>query len=679
MRHSFEEKNEVKYFAWVRIATVCLLLALLGCGGGKSQGTSVISSSQGATGTATLALTTANLQLNGTTNVTATFLDLSGKPIAGLPVTFNTSLGSLNPSSGTAITDATGSAAVQLIAGGNAGTGLLTASATVGGVSVSKVASFAVAFPTITLSAPVLGVNTPLAPGGSTSVTVQLKDSQGNPFTTPVDVSFSSNFASTGKASLITPVRSAGGTASSTYTANGGVGTDTITVSVGGTSVTTAVSVLGTTANSISFVSATPTNITLKGMGGLGSSETSSVVFKVLDTNGQPKAGQTVDFSLNTAVGGLSLTSTSASSDQSGNVSTTVQAGIVATPVRVTATIHGSSPVISTQSDQLVVSTGIPTQNAMSLAIVTHNVEAYSIDGITDQFTVYLADHFGNPVPDGTAVNFSAQVGQVTPSCTTTNGRCTATWTSSGTRTPDGKVAILAYAVGEESFVDTNGNGVADSPSQAACLAAGSLQASVVCGEFTDATQAWRDDSHTGVYAGPGTAVASFPGFLGDFFVDFNGSGVVDRDGIFNGILRPSSVTGPNTKHVFVNNVFVMSTSGAKINALTTDAGGTVLSASPDGSISVTTGIKGTVQDLNTLLANPMASGTQIALSTQGTCLTVSPSSFTVPNTVSGPTPFSAVVTNTCTTGAGSPGVVTVTVTSPVSNFVTTKNFPFTW
>src|SRR6185369_6784631 len=118
--------------------------------------------------------------------------------------------------------------------------------------------------------------------------------------TSPVDVTFTSSFASQGKATLISPVRSVNGVASSTYTAAGGVGADTITVSVGATSVTTSVNVAGAAATSISFVSATPTRIALKGTGGVGRTETSTVLFKVLDLNGQPKAGQAVDFTLNT-------------------------------------------------------------------------------------------------------------------------------------------------------------------------------------------------------------------------------------------------------------------------------------------------------------------------------------------------------------------------------------------
>ena len=662
-----------------------VFMLIAGCSGGTGGSSSVLSLSQGATATESLQISNASIALSATTPVTATFLDLKGNPIANLQVTFSTNLGSLNPTSGIATTDASGVATVQLNAGATAGAGLVTTTASVAGVKMTQVAAFTVALPVITVSTPVLGLAN-LAPGGSTSVTVTLTDASGALFTTPVDVSFSSNFVTSGKATVITPVRTVNGVASSTYTAAGGVGSDTITAFVGSnTSLPALVTVAGAAANSISFISATPENIALRGMGGVGSVETSTIVFKVLDTNGQPKSGQTVDFTPNTTVGGLNLTSLSASSDQNGLVSTIVQSGNIATPIRVTATIRGSSPIIATQSDQLVVSTGIPTQDGMSLAVANHNVESYSIDGVTDVFTVFLADHYGNPVPDGTAVSFSAQSGQIQPSCTTVNGRCSTTWTSSGARTADGRNAILAYAIGEESFADPNANGVADGPSQAVCLAnnGGNLQVSAICGEFTDTTQAWRDDAHTSItnlngvatYAGPGTFLASFPNFQGDLFIDFNGSGKVDRDGVFDGISRPAG-TPPSTKHVFQNNVFIISTSGALINNLTNAGGGFTINAAAVAGTAVTTSLFGSVQDRNPLVVNPMPSGTSIALSSLSPCLIPSPTSFTVPNTVNGPTSFSTVVSNSCV--AGSSGTISVTVTSP-AGLITIKNFNFNW
>ena len=642
----------VQGYHLVAMLLVALFLAVTaGCGGGGSSIGGVVNLGSG-NAKAAIQMSTQSLAINDSATVTATFTDASGKAIANLPVTFTTTLGSLNPASGAATTDAAGAATMQLLAGSTAGAGSVTATATVNGSTVTAIQTFAVALPALSLVGPTLGLST-LQPGGTTGVSVTVTDANGTPYPTPVDVTFSSLFAGQGKATLISPVRTVNGVAASTYTAAGGVGTDTITVSVAGATATATLTVNGPVANSISFVSAAPKNISLRGMGGVGASETSTVVFKVLDVNGNPKSSQLVDFTLNTTVGGLALTADSASSAADGTVSTTVKSGIVATPIRVTATIRGSSPPIATQSDLLVVSTGIPAQDGFSLSVVTLNPETYNVDGVTDVFTARLADHFGNPVPDGTAVYFTAQSGSIDPSCTTVTGACSVTWRSQGTRPADGQSAILAYAVGEESFVDLNGNGVADAGT---CVPSNPLE-SAQCGEFIDTTQAYRDDAHTGIYE------------TSDPFIDFNGTGKVDRDGIFNGILRPASVTGFRTKHVFSNNVIVMSTSGATIKIVSVNGapnGTTINPATGNPLVPAASYILVSVQDQNLLKNNPMPSGTTVVFGAAGgTCLAIdsTTTSYTVPNTTVGPGYYYTVVTNSCATGKS--GIINITVTSP--------------
>ncbi|MDD2342612.1 MAG: hypothetical protein PHV54_06950, partial [Tolumonas sp.] len=49
-----------------------------------------------------------------------------------------------------------------------------------------------------------------------------------------------------------------------------------------------------------------------------------------------------------------------------------------------------------------------------------------------------------------------------TPNCTTSDSSCTATLTSMNPRPTDGRVTVLAYTEGEESFEDQNGNGILD-------------------------------------------------------------------------------------------------------------------------------------------------------------------------------------------------------------------------
>jgi hypothetical protein len=675
-----------------------ILFIVTGCsgGGGNNSGPSgttiVVGSSH-----ATLQITNPSLQLSDSTAVSVTLKNSDGSPAAGVPVTFSTTLGTLTAtgsttgaSSVTVTTDGSGVANAVLTAGSTSGQGQLTASATLENKLVTTTGLFSVNLPALKLANLRFTNNSSasISYGSSQGITVDVQDAAtGTPYTAqPVDVVFTSTMAAQGKATINSPVTAIKGRATTTYTAVTASGPDTITASVSGSSQTIQLTVNPLDAGSISYVSAVPTTIGLKGMGGLGVQETSKVTFKVVDTSGAPKPNQAVNFTLNTTVGGLSLSASTGSTGPDGTVSTIVQAGTVATPIRVTAStnivVNGKTTTVSTQSDQLVISTGIPAQNGMSLAVVRRNIEAFGIDGVEDIFTVFLADHFGNPVPDGTAINFTAQVGQIQPSCTTVNGRCAATWTSSGNRTPDGRAAIMAYAIGEETFSDPNGNGIADTPSIATCLAQGTLQAPAICGEFIDTPQAWRDDAHIGVYAPAGTVLANYPRFPGDLFIDFNGSGKVDRDGIFNGIFRPSSVTGPRTKHVFSNNVIVMSTSEATINKLDTtsirpalvqDLGGGVTTVTPSG-----TAVTGSVQDVNVFAANPMPAGTQISVTSASTCLTIPATPFLVPDTTLAPTRFTFVVTNSCKTGVGSPGTVTVKVTSPLG-VITSKSFDLTW
>ena len=594
----------------------CLLacfLFLFGCGGSSSstsQNTTPVQ--MPSTGSAVGSVTIANtaLQFSETTSVSATFKKTDGTPANGINVNFSTSLGNITPASGIAVTDLSGTASVQLTVGATSGQGQVTASATIDNKQVTKTGLFSVSLPPLKLSAISLGLSA-LSYGGSTSVTVTVQDSSGTTYLgQEIDVAFTSTQTALGKATISTPVRTVNGVATTTYQALTVTGTDSITASITGSSVTSSLSVNPLAASAISFVSAAPVNIGLKGMGGAGIQETSKVIFKVFDTAGQPKANQQVDFTPNTFVGGLTLSSTSASSGSDGTVFIYVQAGTIATPVRVTATLRGTSPLISTQSDQLVVSTGVPAQDGFSVAIETLNPEAWNTDGVVDKVTARLSDHFHNPVPDGTAVSFTTSGGSIQPSCTTIGGACTVNWTSQNPRPiapgslsglpstgskQDGRAVILAYAVGEEAFVDKNGNGLADS------------------GEFTDGTEAFRDDNESGVKD------------VGETFLDFNSDGAFNGpDGSYNGVLQGTAYAGaPKSKHVFSNSTLVMASSTA------------LIANSCDNNISValggTTTCTFTVNDVN---GNIMPAGTKVAFDYTSvvTGITLTSDAYTFPN-----------------------------------------------
>jgi hypothetical protein len=657
-------------------------------------------------GQASLVLTLADVTTGGATTAVpaiarALVRDASGVPVPNAVVTFSTTptLATIVPASGTALTDATGTATVRLNAASLAAAGAttLTASGQAGSAAVTGSIGFAIGAANVTITGFAFGIN-PLSAFGTTSVAVTV-NSNGAPVTTPQTVTFSSPCAGSNKAVLTSTVTTGtGGIATASYRDNGCGGNDLVTASVSGlATASSTLTIAVPAAGSIQFVSATPKNITLKGTGGFGRQETSQVIFKVVDTGGNPlSSSQTVNFSLSTSVGGVSfsngLTISSVSSDPTtGQAVVTVQAGTVSTPVRVLASTSGAGGVVlSTQSDQLTVTTGIPDQASFSLSASTLNIEGWDHDGITTVLAARLADHFSNPVPDGTAVNFIAEGGSIGGSCTTLNGACSSTMNSQALRPLNGRVTVLAYAVGEESFTDLDGDGLASKVNRAT----GTSELVDANNFATDMPEAFLDSNENGIHDPSET------------FIDFIVNGAYDGpDGKYNGVLCNETAPGTSSAgtcsarksiHVFQNLPIVFSGSNAAIQfsvpAINFPPCTTGVAFTPS-SQTVTI----TVSDVND---NIMPAGTTISISpTNGTI--VSPlNSFTVPSSTAclpgspkcpaGAPPLggyditvktqitqSAGPTFTCTIPASSPGFLAVTVTTPLG-VKTTATIPVT-
>jgi hypothetical protein len=364
---------------------------------------------------------------------------------------------------------------------------------------------------------------TSLAAGGQTTILATLADSEGNLYQEDAEISFNTDCFSAGLATIETPLDSVGGVVTSTYVATGCSGTDivraTATVNGNTTIATGSITVQPAEIGSMEFVSADPTLI---GLRGVGLTEVSRVSFRVLDKNGNPVPQQRVNFTLNTDVGGTNIPNgaETAVSDSNGLVGTDVKSGTIPTVVRVTATLD-SNPLISTQSDGLIISTGISDQNSMSLSAEVLNPEAWNYDGVEVALSVHAADHFNNPVPEGTSVYYTTEGGQVQSQCQIADGSCSVYWTSANPRPTDGfipdgmagRVTVLATMLGEESFIDANGNGVLDSGDTA----------------FASIPEAFRDDNEDGVRE---------EGY--EEFVDFNTNGIYDGadvDPNYNGAL----------------------------------------------------------------------------------------------------------------------------------------------
>ena len=520
--------------------------------------------------------------------------------------------------------------------------------------------------------------NNTISAGGTLGLTVALVDSTNTLINTPVEVSFTSNCVLNEQANIDASAFSIKGYANATFediNCAGTSGTEDViiaSITIDGitNTATETLIITGEELGSIEFISAEPTSIVLKGTGG---QETSTLVFKVKSALGNVLSQQSVNFTLNTTVGGINLSRKSGITNSQGLVSTQVSSGTVPTPVRVTAkanmTFNNNEISVQTQSDLLSINTGLPEQRSLTIAAMPLNPEA-NYNGETSTINVWLADNFNNPVPDGTTVNFTTEGGTIEPSCSTTNGNCSVTWTSTQPRVDNHRITILATALGHETFFDTNGNNVFDDADGDAIV-----DASVSSGfgrhdaepsGFIDMSEAWRDDNENNNYDS------------GEVFLDFNENQTFSaQDNLFNGPqCEGAKCATTNSLHVRKSLVLIMSGSKASytlfdVNTLYNDSLNNIsvnLPALTDGASQLLTftfaDLAGQALPVNTVI-NVSSSVGEI----NGTL------DFTVPNTnQTGSLAF--LITNPV---GGDPevGLVTITLTTP-QGVITTLLKPLT-
>jgi hypothetical protein len=496
---------------FMRILCGMLFAALMtACGGGGGSAGTVPGggTSNPGTSTATASVTvfivdgtgapTSAVTLGGAFSAKALVKDKDGLPVRDRKVTFvtNSSLALLSPD--TALTDSSGVATVSISAASLTARGAATLSATAIDLITLETTTgqtdFSVSASNLTLSAITLGSSS-LASGGNTSVTVTAL-LNGTPSTAiPVNVTFSASCGRINSSSgTVSTTTNGSGVASVTYTAVNADGTlcngsVTLTASSGGADPkTTTLTVAAAVANAITFVSATPSQIFVAGSGAL---EQSIVKFKALSgTTALPNVS--VRFSIVTNPGGVGLNASGSTGDVTvttdslGEASVTVFSGTIPGPVKVRAALVSDSSVFA-ESQSLSISSGPPSQKFISLSAEIFNIEGANRDGISTKLTARLADRQGNPVENGTVVNFTAEGGQVASSCATAkvNGisSCSVDFTSQNPRPAGGRVSILAYASGTKDFTDKNGNNTYDAGDDLANIG-----------------DAYRDDNENGVY-----------------------------------------------------------------------------------------------------------------------------------------------------------------------------------
>ncbi|MGE0332777.1 MAG: hypothetical protein AB7P37_19035 [Ramlibacter sp.] len=622
--------------------------ALVACGGGGgSPGTTTGSSGAGSTpaaGTPTLVVelvdaagVKTNFVSGSGVTARATVKDASGAVVAGKLVTFaaDATLIKFSPSSGQVLTDANGVASIQMspasITAGGAGS--LNVATTVGTTALTAAFDFQLSASNVALTALDLGTGA-LAAFGNRAVSVLATINGVAATNTPIQVTFQASCGAVNPATVTTDNT---GKASTTYSANN-VACAGSNVSVSA-SAPGAVAVQGTIAvqlpqaTNVEFVSATPQLIYLTGSVGATQARLS---FRVVDSAGTPLQNQSVQLALVTNTGtGVSLGTVGNSSpitltsDATGIVSVPVFSGTVPTSVQVRASLVSNSSIFA-NSNALTVASGRAVQAAASLAVAKFAIEGFNIDGQLTEFTMSLADRQGNPVPDGTQVNFVAEGGVMIPaSCVTSGGTssCAVQVRSQGTRPANGIVAVLAYVPGEEDFVDANFNNIYDS------------------GEtFTDLGNAYRDDNDSSAYDS------------GEFLVPR--AGATTCAGGANGRANTcDGVWGPVDVRKQANVIFA--TSAANITGTLTN---TVVGTSTLGSLEVS------IADTN---GNSMPTGSAITVEVTSAgstgCAAKLPSAV-VPNRY---TPFQQTIsTEKCRNGDR----LTVKVTAP-SGLVSFRDF----
>ena len=323
-----------------------------------------------------------------------------------------------------------------------------------------------------------------LSASGSTTVKVYVVNTADNntKFLGARDVFFTSTCAQVGLAEFIPPSLKASGEATSTYYDKGcgkQSGTeDNIVVTLGTQDQDGNIVEIATTSaklyveaaqvGAIQYASAEPTTIALNGFGTEATPSLSKLTFQVVDKSGNPMPDRDVMFELDHEYGSASLSLNQAVTDQEGKVVVMLNAGNVSGTVRVKALVEVfdengvSQGLISTMSPPLTMATSLADQNSFGLAIDVANPNAWEKLGTQTTVTAYLADHYQNPVLDGTTVYFRATGGFIQPSCLTSGGSCSVTWTSTNPKPDDGYVTILAFTRGQGDYQDSNANGVFD-------------------------------------------------------------------------------------------------------------------------------------------------------------------------------------------------------------------------
>ncbi|MDR6972198.1 putative cell wall-binding protein/protocatechuate 3,4-dioxygenase beta subunit [Leifsonia shinshuensis] len=382
--------------------------------------------------TSTLTVTPGSKIADGTDShtLTATVRDAAGKPLKGVSVTF-AAAPTATLSSTTDVSDAAGVATVR-VTSTKAGSHQVAAAIAGASLAGSPQNALFAAGPASLKESTIAASPTTIPADGTTAstVTVTLKDANGNPLTSGgADVRLSTT------AGTLSALRDNGdGTYSATLT-----GTDpakaTLSFSLGGSTAPSTITVTLADVDGVPDAGASAFSVTA-GTRAADGKATHTLTATVKDANGKPVKNAKVTF---TAAKGITLSAASDTTDPSGIASvgaTSTKAGTY----DVTASLSGAA--INGSPKQIVFVAG-----ALSLpdSTITASPTSIPADGTSSStITVTLKDAEGNPLLGGGAgVTLSTTTGTLSSVTDNRDGTYTATLTGSGPGT-----AELSFAVG---------------------------------------------------------------------------------------------------------------------------------------------------------------------------------------------------------------------------------------
>ncbi|MBI3194740.1 MAG: Ig-like domain-containing protein, partial [Ignavibacteriae bacterium] len=204
---------------------------------------------------------------------------------------------------------------------------------------------------------------------------------------------------------------------------------------------------------SIALISTSENEIQVTGTGG---TETSTMIFEIRDSLGVPvDSNYLVKFSISPLFGGAFISPDSGYSDsQTGRITSVIHSGTVSGPVQVIASITSPSGTVTSSPVRVLIHSGPPDPEHISVGANPINVAGLDWNQRTSSITAQIGDKYGNPVPQGTVVHFTTDIGIVTtsPGETDANGIVTATLFSTDPRPLGGFGYVKVRTIGSDGI-----------------------------------------------------------------------------------------------------------------------------------------------------------------------------------------------------------------------------------